>query len=158
MVQPVNTSGRIQLKRSCSTFFPLNWQHSASSPLTIPHLPYLWLIKLKKHSTPKSNIPNLTFLQATSYKLLVHKRRFWQNGPASQHVRKEPTKNKFLVNFCFELTAWNSFSSDLPLPPKSLVDKRRMIVCHCHCHRHCRWPPPQNQNLLLSCIIQVFGW
>ncbi len=34
----------------------------------------------------------------------------------------------FSFNFCFELTAWNPFSSNLPLPPKSLVDKRRMIV------------------------------
>jgi hypothetical protein len=41
----------------------------------------------------------------SSSKSLVDNRRFWQNGPASEHVRKEPTKNKFLVNFCFELTA-----------------------------------------------------
>jgi hypothetical protein len=50
-----------------------------------------------------------------------YRSRFRQNGPASQHVRKEPAKNKFLVNFCFELTAQHLFSSDLPPSPKSLV-------------------------------------
>jgi hypothetical protein len=85
---------------------------------------------------------------------LVDKRRFWQNGPASQHIGKKPTKNKFLVNFCFELTAWNPFSSDLPLPPESLVDKQRMIVaehvqiCSCEiCNFSC-W----------TCIEQVVGY
>ncbi len=91
-------------------------------------------------------------------KSLVYKRRFQQKCPASQHVRQEPTKIKFLVNFRFELTAWNPFSSDLPLPPKSLVDKRRMIVCCCPCHCRCCWLPPQDHNLLLSYIIQVFSW
>jgi hypothetical protein len=85
---------------------------------------------------------------------LVDKRRFWQNGPASQHIGKEPTKKRFLVNFCFELTAWNPFSFDLPLPPKSLVDKQRMIVvehvviCSCEiCNFSC-W----------TCIEQVVGF
>ncbi len=36
---------------------------------------------------------------------LILRRRFWQNEPASPHVRKEPIKQEFLVNFCFELTA-----------------------------------------------------
>ncbi len=36
---------------------------------------------------------------------LVLKSRFWHNEPASQHVRKEPIKQEFLVNFCFKLTA-----------------------------------------------------
>jgi hypothetical protein len=36
---------------------------------------------------------------------LVDKGRLRQNGPASQHVRKEPTINKFLVDFRFALTA-----------------------------------------------------
>ncbi len=72
------------------------------------------------------------------------KKRFQQNGPASQHVRKEPTKNKFLVDFCFALTAWNPFSLYLPLPPKSLVDKRRMTVVEhveiCSCGIcNCSW-------------------
>ncbi len=141
-------------------------------------------------------------------------RRFWQNGPvSSQCVRKKPTKNKFLVDFCFELTAWNPFSSDLPLPSKTLIDKRRMIVAEhveiCSCGIcNCSWwtsieqvvgftvlveqfsvlrladelalnklwdlplPPKslvdsikndscgtcRHQNLILSFIIQVFGW
>ena len=34
--------------------------------------------------------------RVSSSKSLVDKRRFWQNGPASQHVRKETTKNKFV--------------------------------------------------------------
>ncbi len=97
-------------------------------------------------------------LLLSSIKSLVDKRRFRQKCPASQHVRKEPTKNRFLVHFLFELTAWNPFSSDLPLPPICLVDKTRMIVCCCRCHCCCRWLPPQNQNLLLSYIIQVFSW
>ena len=33
-----------------------------------------------------------TSYRVSSFKLLVDKRRFWQNGPASQHVRKEQTK------------------------------------------------------------------
>ncbi len=104
------------------------------------------------------------FYWVSSSKSLVDKRRFPQKCPAGQHIRKESTKNKFLVDFCFELTAWNSFSSDLPLPPKSFVDKRRMIVCrwccHCHCccHSCCRCLPTNDQNLLLSFIIQVFCW
>jgi hypothetical protein len=52
---------------------------------------------------------------------LVDRSRFWQNGPASQHVRKKPTKNKLLVDFCFELTAYCLFSSDHPPSPISLV-------------------------------------
>ncbi len=102
------------------------------------------------------------FYWVSSSKSLVDKRRFWQKCPASQHVRKEPTKNGFLVNFCFELTAWHPFSSDLPLHLKSLVDKKRMIVCCCHlycrCPCCCRCPPPQDQSLLLSFVIKVFGW
>jgi hypothetical protein len=31
-----------------------------------------------------------------------------------------------------------------------------MIVCRCRCHCRCRWLPPQDHNLLLSFIIQVF--
>ncbi len=46
--------------------------------------------------------------------------RFRQNGSASQHVRKEPAKNKFLVDFCFELTAQRLFSSDLPQPTSQI--------------------------------------
>ena len=38
-----------------------------------------------------------TSYRVSSFKLLVDKRRFWQNGPASQHVRKEPTKKEFYL-------------------------------------------------------------
>jgi hypothetical protein len=58
---------------------------------------------------------------------LIDRSRFWQNGPASQHVRKEPAKNEFLVDFCFELTAQRLFSSDLPPSPKSLVYTRKAL-------------------------------
>ncbi len=62
-----------------------------------------------------------------SFKSLVDRSRIWQNGPASQHVRKEPAKNRFFVDFHLELTAQRLFSSDLPPSPKSLVvyTKRR---------------------------------
>jgi hypothetical protein len=88
------------------------------------------------------------------FKSLVDKSRFLQNGPASQHVRKEPTKNGFSDNLCFELTAWNPFSSDLPLPQNVLVDKRRMIVvehveiCSCGICNFSYW----------TCIEQVVGF
>jgi hypothetical protein len=74
-----------------------------------------------------NNILHLTFQQATSSKSLVDRGKFWQNGPASQHVRKEPTYNKFLVDFCFALTAWCLLSSDLPLSPKSLFFTRKAL-------------------------------
>ncbi len=89
-----------------------------------------------------------------SSKSLVDKRRFWQNGPASQHIRKEPTKKGLLVDFCFESLAWNLFSSDPSLPPKSLVDKQRMIVvehveiCSCGILNCSCW----------TCIEQVVGF
>ncbi len=102
-----------------------------------PYLPNLWLIVRRMIVVEHAGI-KISYWVSSS-KSLVDKRRFRQNGPVSQHVRKEPTKNKFLVNFCFELTAQHLFSSDLPLPPKYLVDKRRMIVvehveiCCCTC-------------------------
>ncbi len=108
--------------------FALNWQCSASSPLTCPHFPYLWLFTLKNIPLPLNNIPHLPFLLAVSSKSLVDRSRFQQKKPASQHFRKEPAKNKFLVNFFFELTAQHLFSSDLPPPPKSLVYTRKALL------------------------------
>ncbi len=105
----------------------MNWQHSASSPMIFHDLPYLWLFTLKRILTPRNNIPHPPFLLATSFKSLIDRSWFWQNGPARQHVRKEPAKNKFLLDFHFELTAQRLFSSDLPPPPKSLVYTRKAI-------------------------------
>jgi hypothetical protein len=79
---------------------------------------------------PLNNIPHLPFLLATSSKSLVDRSRFWQNGPASQHDRKETTKNEFLVNFCFELTAQRLIFSDLSPSPKSLVYTRKHSPSH----------------------------
>ncbi len=86
-----------------------------------PYLPNHWLILRRMIVVEHAGI-KISYWVSSS-KPLVDKRRFWQNGPASQHVRNEPTKHEFLVDFCFELTAWNPFSSDLPLSPKSLIDK-----------------------------------
>jgi hypothetical protein len=36
---------------------------------------------------------------------LVLRSRFWKSEPASPHIRKEPIKQEFAVDFCFELTA-----------------------------------------------------
>ncbi len=121
-----------------------------------PYQQNFWLIVRRMRVVEHAGI-KISYWVSSS-KSLVDKRRFRQKCPASQHVRKEPTKNKFLVDFFFELTAWNPFSSDLPLPPKSLIDNTKMIVCRCRCHCRCRWPLPQDQNRLLSFIIQVFGW
>ncbi len=74
-----------------------------------------------KVKCPPKNIPqsqNNIPKPSTSF---VFRRRFRQNGQASQNVRKEPTKHKFLLNFCFELTAQCLFSSDLPPSFISLV-------------------------------------
>ncbi len=91
-----------------------------------PYLPNLWLLVRRMMDVEHAGI-KISYWVSSS-KSLIDKKRFWQNGPARQHFRKEPTKNGFLVNFCFDLTAWNPFSSDLPITSKSLVDKRRMIV------------------------------
>jgi hypothetical protein len=58
----------------------------------------------QKSSFPPKNIPQSQNNIPPTSTSLVDRSRFWQNGLASQHVRKEPTKNEFLVNFCFELT------------------------------------------------------
>ncbi len=115
MDQPVNTSGRKQLKRSFYSIFSLNLQHSASSPLTYPHPPNFLLVILERYTPSPLKYFPLTM------------QRFWQNGPASQHIRKEPAKNEFLVDFCFELTAQHLFSSDLPPSNKSLVDTKKAL-------------------------------
>ncbi len=106
----------------------MNQQHSTSSPLICHHRPNLWLFTLKTYShSPKQ-------YSQPALKSLVNRSRFQQNGPASLHVRKEPAKNKFLVNFCFELTAQCLFSSDLPPPPKYVVYKSKALSI----------PPPKN--------------
>jgi hypothetical protein len=53
---------------------------------------------LKNILQSKNNIPP----SSTS---LVLRSRFRHNEPDSQHVRKEPIKQEFLVDFCIELTA-----------------------------------------------------
>ncbi len=94
----------------------------------LPPSPKSLVVHTKKSiPSPLNNIPHLPFLLATSSKSLVDRRRFQQNGPVSQHVRKEPAKNKILVKYGFELTAWRLFSSDLPPPPKSLVNTRKAL-------------------------------
>ncbi len=76
----------------------------------------------------KTNSPlSILLVLPPSSKSLVDKGIFWQNRPASQHIRKEPTKNKFLVNFRFELTAQRLFSFDLPPSPKSFVYTRKAL-------------------------------
>ncbi len=117
-----------------------------------PDLPNLWLRVRRMIVVEHAGI-KISYWVSSS-KSLVDKRRYWQNGQASQQIRNEPTKNKFLVNFCFVLTAWNLFPSDLPLPPKSLVDIWRMIVVEhvevCSCGIcNCKW---------WTCIEQVVGF
>ncbi len=117
-----------------------------------PYLPIHWLQVRRMIVVEHAGI-KISYWDWSS-KSLIDKERFRQNGPASQHVRKKPTKNGFLIDFCSELTAWNPFSSEPPLPPKSLVDKRKMIVvehveiCNCGiCNCSC-W----------TCIAQVVGF
>ncbi len=106
-VQPVNTSGRNQLKTSFYSIFALNWQHEAHSYPTYPYLPNLWLIKQEWSSAAAAATDAAAgrgrrikiSYWVTSSKSSVDKRGFCQKCPASQHVRKEPTKNKFLVDF-----------------------------------------------------------
>ena len=133
----------------------MNWQHSASSPLTCPHPPNLWFIQGKhspsppKNSCPSRRFPaSILFILPPSSKSLVDMSRFWQNGPASQHVRKEPAKNKFLVNFCFELTAQHLFSSDLLPSSISLVYTRKALPVPPH-----KNPVPQDNSLLVSYLF-----
>ncbi len=116
------------------------------------YLPNLWLILRRMIVVEHAGI-KISYWVSSS-KSLVDEKRFRQNGPASQHIREEPTKNKFLVNFCFEWTTWNPFSSDLFLSPQSLVEKRRMkVVEHveiCSCGIcNCSW---------WTCIEQVVGF
>jgi len=103
----VRVSGRRVGKTRIDVFKINFWRHQKC---------WHFRLSLKK----KSHSP---FLLASppSSKSLVDKGRFRQNGPASQHVRKEPTKNEFLVNFCFDLTALHLFSSDMPPSSISLV-------------------------------------
>ncbi len=75
--------------------------------LSVPPLKALAVLPPQKNPCPYKKKRHSPFLLASppSSKSLVDKRRFQQKCPASQHVSKEPTKNEFLVNFCFELTA-----------------------------------------------------
>ncbi len=124
-----------------------------------PYLSNLWLIVRRMIVVEHAGI-KLSYWVSSS-KSLVNKRRFRQNGPVSQHIRKEATINKFLVNVCFELTAWNPFSSDLPLPPKSLVDKRRMIIMEhleiCSCGIcNCSWWTSIEQVMAFTVLVVEF--
>jgi hypothetical protein len=97
------------------------------SPKTLVYTRKELPIPTPKIPVPKKTLLSILLVLIPSSKSLVDKGKFWQNGPASQHVRKEPTKNKFLVNFYVESTAQRLFSSDLPPSPISLVVRTKKV-------------------------------
>ncbi len=70
---------------------------------------------------------------------------FWQNGPASQHVRKDPTKNKFLVNF--SLNRQHSASSPLSSPIPQIFGLYKESSPH---------PPPKPSTTAKT--VQFWEW
>jgi hypothetical protein len=105
MVQPVNTSGKNTAKQELFDNFPFELTAWRLFSLDHPPSPISLVDQTKKAFHFKKQFYPPNFLHATSYKSFIDKKRFQQNGPASQHIRKESAKNKFLVDFCFELTA-----------------------------------------------------
>ncbi len=92
-----------------------------------------------------------------SSKSLVNKGKFRQNGPASQHARKESTKNKFSVDFCFELTVQHLFSSDLPPSPNSVVYTRKTLPVP-QKNPATKKKLPAKYPTCSNPILQIIGW
>ncbi len=114
-----------------------------------PYLPNLWLIVSRRMMVVENAGIKISYWVLSS-KSLVDKRRFQQKCPASQHIRKEPTKNDFIFQIVLNWQHKTPSSLTYPyLPNLWLIEEVEHVeICSCGiCN--CSW---------WTCIEQVVGF